>query len=76
MLNLTEFHWIMNKRFLFTKLKSVTLTFNFQVSDQKLQHTNLDLKNWKENQQSVQVHPKLKMNLMQDGQLNISEPLF
>lgn len=50
MLNLTEFLWNMNKRFPFTKLKSVTLIFNCQLSDLKQPLTNPDLKNLKENQ--------------------------
>lgn len=71
--NLTESLWNMNKRFLFTKLKLVTLIFNCQLSDQKQPLTNPDLKNLKENQLSVQDHHKSKANFKQNWQLNNSE---
>lgn len=66
----------MNKRFLFIKLKLVTLTFKFQLSDQKQPHTNQNTKNWRENQPSVQDLHKSRINFTQDGQLNISEQSF
>ncbi len=73
MLNLTKSLWNMNKEFLFTKLKSVTLTFNCQLSDLKQPLTNPDSKNLKENQLSVQDHHKSKANFKQNWQLNNSE---
>jgi hypothetical protein len=60
MLKLTDYPFIMNNKSLNIKLKFQRLIFNFQHSDQKLQHTNQEFLNLKE--YHLQAHYQFNFN--------------